>query len=1428
MAALHEIKATAQVCTRSSFSKSFLLAAAAMVFAAGASAQSMDTAYVPFRVNVNATATAQLAGGVKFEKLVRAGSTDTLHIISESTTPVSMGKTPKPVAMHSSRGKISLELSRQLYKGVDIALYSLNGKQIMHAKADASETLKSISHPNVRMGVYVLSVKGVGGSIFTTRLTHSGGGMNIDVSFANEKFSSGSLMEKALPGNWTITVSAEGHLDTSYAFVPEAGRGNTPVQNITLRQSSSPSSSSVEDEPSSSSSAVVSSSSAVAVVSSSSSAVAVVSSSSSTEGEPSSSSSAPPSSSSVTPVTLACGTVPASGISDVAIAPPALTCSSGETATDISWSGAPVWSNPERGIYSNISATATCGTSSDLTASCSGSLQVYKTVVIGSQTWMAENLNYNPGTGNSACYNNQTSNCAIYGRLYDWATAMGLPSSCTSSCSSQIQSKHRGICPSGWHIPSNNDWNVLMDYVGGSSTAGRYLKSTSGWNSNNGTNDYGFSALPGGFGSSGGSFYDVGNVGFWWSARENEINSSYAYSRRMDYYSENADWSNSIKFYLSSVRCLQDPSSSSAAEDPSSSSAAEDPSSSSAAEDPSSSSAAEDPSSSSAAEEYVDSRDNKKYKAVTIGTQTWMAENLNYAASGSKCYNDLESNCDTYGRLYDWSTAMRFSSSCNSSSCSSQVQQEHQGICPSGWHIPSDAEWTTLTDYVGGSSTAGTKLKANSEWNSSGNGTNDYGFSALPGGLGINGGFGSVGDQGYWLSATEYDANLVYTRRMNYSDSVFRNYGFKAHLSVRCVLDTSFEYLSSSSAAEEYVDSRDNKKYKAVTIGTQIWMTENLNYNPDTGNSACYDNQTSNCNTYGRLYDWPTAMNLPSSCNSSFCSNQIQYKHRGICPSGWHIPSDNDWNVLIDYVGDSSTAGRYLKSTSGWNSSYNGTSGNGTNDYGFSALPGGGGYSDGGFGNVGYYGRWWSAIESEYGNNNAYSRNIYHYGEHASWSNYDKSILFSVRCLLDNCSVNNNTSTHYCSDGTMKGYVFLTDSRDNKKYKAVTIGTQIWMAENLNYNPDTGNSACYDNQTSNCATYGRLYDWSTAMNLVSSCNSSFCSSQIQSKHRGICPSGWHIPSDAEWTTLTDYVGSSTAGTKLKANSGWKSNGNGTNDYGFSALPGGAGNSVGFGNIGESGFWFSASEYEDSGYAAYSRHMYDYIEDAARYGYGKSAMFSVRCLQDNCSENNNTSTHYCSDGTMKEYVFLTDSRDNKKYKVFTIGTQTWMAENLNYDTTSSKCYNNLESNCNTYGRLYDWSTAMNLVSSCNSSSCSNQIQQKHQGICPSGWHIPSDAEWITLTNYVGSSTAGTKLKANSGWNSSGNGTNDYGFSALPGGLGYSNGSFGSVGDFGNWWGASEHENISESAYRRYVYYDSEGAGWSYYSKSDLFSVRCLQD
>jgi uncharacterized protein (TIGR02145 family) len=143
---------------------------------------------------------------------------------------------------------------------------------------------------------------------------------------------------------------------------------------------------------------------------------------------------------------------------------------------------------------------------------------------------------------------------------------MVFDASCNStSCSGQVNAKHKGICPDGWHIPSNADWDELMTAVGGSSTAGTYLKATSGWSScgPSGSGNsylcedtYGFSALPGGLGNSGGGFDFVGSDGFWWSASEDDSDS--AYFRYMDYGSEGAGWYRSSKYALRSIRCLQD------------------------------------------------------------------------------------------------------------------------------------------------------------------------------------------------------------------------------------------------------------------------------------------------------------------------------------------------------------------------------------------------------------------------------------------------------------------------------------------------------------------------------------------------------------------------------------------------------------------------------------------------------------------------------------------------------------------------------------------------------------------------------------------------------------------------------------------------------------------------------------------------------
>ena len=190
----------------------------------------------------------------------------------------------------------------------------------------------------------------------------------------------------------------------------------------------------------------------------------------------------------------------------------------------------------------------------------------------------------------------------------------------------------------------------------------------------------------------------------------------------------------------------------------------------------------------------------------------------------------------------------------------------------------------------------------------------------------------------------------------------------------------------------------------------------------------------------------------------------------------------------------------------------------------------------------------------------------------------------------------------------------------------------------------------------------------------------------------------------------------------------------------------------------------------------------------------------------------------------------------KYRIVVIGTQTWMAENLNYAVAGSKCYGDLDSNCDIYGRLYNWATAMGFESSCNSRSCSSQINSPHRGICPAGWHIPSSEDWGKLSRYVdgtsgmfagyASSTAGRYLKATSGWNNNGNGTDEFEFSALPGGVGSPDGSFSNVGIIGSWWSTSE--SGGNDAYYRGMDYDGESAIWDDSSESFLRSVRCLQD
>ena len=192
--------------------------------------------------------------------------------------------------------------------------------------------------------------------------------------------------------------------------------------------------------------------------------------------------------------------------------------------------------------------------------------QTYKTVKIGDQVWMAENLNFE--TDKSSCYSLSVEYCDKYGRLYTWAAVMdsvgiwsvnGKGCGYDSLCSPTYPV--RGVCPDGWHLPDTTEWNTLFSAVGGKSVAGIKLKSTSGWieyegQSGNGTDAFSFSVLPAGYGVDYKNYYDEGNYADFWSSTE--IDGLDAYSMYLYRNYDNAYLNRNYKVNWFSVRCLKD------------------------------------------------------------------------------------------------------------------------------------------------------------------------------------------------------------------------------------------------------------------------------------------------------------------------------------------------------------------------------------------------------------------------------------------------------------------------------------------------------------------------------------------------------------------------------------------------------------------------------------------------------------------------------------------------------------------------------------------------------------------------------------------------------------------------------------------------------------------------------------------------------
>ena len=679
--------------------------------------------------------------------------------------------------------------------------------------------------------------------------------------------------------------------------------------------------------------------------------------------------------------------------------------------------------------------------------------------------------------------------------------------------------------------------------------------------------------------------------------------------------------------------------------------------------------------------------------------------------------------------------------------------------------------------------------------------------------------------------------------------------------SFRSSSSTQVEDLSSSSAKEtgsEYdataktlKDLRNGKVYKTVKIGDQVWMAENLNF--ETDSSFCYNDSAENCAKYGRLYTWTAA--------------------RSACPDGWNLPSEADFAALVKAVGGEDGAATKLKSTSGW-SDKDGKSGNGTDAFGFSALPAG-------MGNVGIYSGedyttyFWGSTECggenspEPGTGCASAMYLDYDDVDVSLMSYAaKDLWLSVRCVMEDgktvpesssseiatTSSSSRNSSSSASETVLNSYEkeaylnpeikydSIVDSRDGQVYKTVKIGDQVWMAQNLNYADSAktpsllGRSWCYNDSSKNCEKYGRLYTWAAAIDSVETgCGYSesgtgcYRTTDVQ----GICPSDWHLPSFDEWKVLYVYAGEEyISGRTLKSKKGWKDDGNGFDDYGFSAIPAGEKDSYRFYDEGMHASFWSSSEFDwyaseeayylDLSYSNLHAEIPTYVKYHAR---------SIRCIKDGSASTLSSSSSGNSGDALNfdwsvskesylnpkiNYDTFVDDRDGKTYKTVKIGKQVWMAENLNYadsvKTPSLKkqswCYDDDEAHCDVAGRLYTWAAAIDSVALAmdkdNPQNCGSmgpcELPEKVQGICPNGWHLPSKDEWGIML----AESSENPLRANAkyfkssiGWCGDEKGTDDFGFSALPAGyvniFGFSvedEHAYRNAGYTSYWWSADE--------------------------------------
>ncbi len=802
--------------------------------------------------------------------------------------------------------------------------------------------------------------------------------------------------------------------------------------------------------------------------------------------------------------------------------------------------------------------------------------QTYTTVLIGDQCWFKENLNVgtmiagtieqsNNGTIEKYCYNNDASKCADYGGLYEWPEAVKY----------QGSEGAQGICPPGWHLPSDGDFSRLTDYMGGLGDAGGKMKETglAHWLTPNAgaTNASGFTALPGGYRlNTDGSFTGLDQYGIFWSSSAADVVSSW--DRYVYYNNDDAVRGNASKGNGFSVRCLKD-----CVPQPSQASAGADqlelqstnvllagniPDCGTGVWHIASGTGGSiidtlNPQSgfqgiqgneytlvwtistncgSSADTVHISFADlfgqpcddveeviyeGQTYNTVQIGNQCWLKENMNV---GVMIASEAGGVVQTDNGIIE-----KFCYGNNMANCDVYgglyqwdeamqyaILPGNQGICPPDWHIPSDSEWRVLEGYADSQYAAGDPVWEDDWWR---------GFDA----------------GGNLKDTTTALWNVPNTGATN-------KYGFTGLPGGKRKMETG-AFIEKDSSAYFWTSSRLDTTFTVLRL---------------------LDFEHKNILRYSYEY---TPFGYSVRCIRG-CVPQPTPANAG--PDQFNIPGNQttleantpEWGAGVWHIagGTGGTIQDSLSPVSGFHGQVDST----------------------------YLLSW--TITTDCGS--------------------------SVDTVMISFMFN-------CGDP-------LTDGRDGQTYATVLIGDQCWMAENINIGTRINSTAegyqqadngtiekyCYDNDPAQCEEYGALYEWPEAMQYVT----------LQGT-QGICPPNWHIPSDSELKTFTGTIDSQypvgspewnkvgkcglDAGGKMKEDGldHWNEPNTGaTNSSGFTGLPGG------YRNIYDGEFFeknylgtFWSSTQNDS-QTVWSRYLSYDDARVSRFTSDKVNGFSVRCVK----------------------------------------------------------------------------------------------------------------------------------------------------------------------------------------------------------------------